>query len=386
MINYVLFALCTNLVLAGSGSNVGEDVAALETRLSADLTTKDVASLPNRVELDETVLQRGVEDILEGVEGTVHYFSKNNLSAGMLRLGEAFLPFVSSLVPEEDDASSYDAFYKECQDVFESDFALTSTTVAKVQTYLTYREKELTAFLVNKVSDQISLIALDRLPRSSAFNVVKYMDAIVYTFDARSEYREEEVKTGDNETVFANDDGPEACWRIFRQPMRRRPHVCRTGYVYDGERSCYPVVERLLRSNNANMDKTTGGKRNRRRARRNRAVCDSSTPFKHRRGNWCYGGCPRGYREVPGKKQRECFAPCPSAYPHKTKLMCGETASEIAAVALDVSVTTLENGLTIGESIRSMAANGVSAGDMISTIVGFLQISSSLVYPACHVD
>jgi len=264
-----------------------------------------------------------------------------------------------------------------------------------LETYSSTRNPNVLARLVEIAADEVSFAAFASFPRTVAPEVVKYMDAIVDSIDALSQGlpvhgrygvfgdRVDAVKKGDSispsspgDLVKATDD--DVCWRNFRRRLRRRPDVCREGYEYDGERFCYRR-ERQLRT----VDATAQPKRRSGR-QREKATCNGSSEYRNKRGNWCYAGCPSGYslRESGW----ECEARCPSSFPASTPLMCGADRSKVAKAVFDISIVTLESGLTIGENIAQMTSGGATASGIIGSVVGFLEVSSSLVFPSCPVD
>eukprot|EP00440_Ansanella_granifera_P022086 gb/GFBE01023985.1/.p1 GENE.gb/GFBE01023985.1/~~gb/GFBE01023985.1/.p1 ORF type:complete len:507 (+),score=124.10 gb/GFBE01023985.1/:1-1521(+) len=222
------------------------------------------------------------------------------------------------------------------------------------------------------------------------------------------------------------------CWKISKSRARRHPKVCAEGYVWDGERHCWPEAEakcyapaekcvspfeykgqtytNCTRANHNRMwcahdveyktgrwsrctevpcessllhlstmlDKATSQKHPKGTVP---AACDDSesSEFPEKTGGWCYADCPAGY-EAHGSK---CWTSCEGQFPADSALMCGKDQGVLTATITEMVTVTLHSAFSLGTVIGSMQDAGVNADSLGSTIQIFVDMGKPFALPKC---
>mmetsp|Transcript_31206 Transcript_31206/g.56605 ORF Transcript_31206/g.56605 Transcript_31206/m.56605 type:complete len:507 (-) Transcript_31206:284-1804(-) len=445
-------------------SEVGKFQAGLLARASAkqaDGAGQRATELARQFREEPTNIAEALKRGLEGIHAATIHFFQADIAAGISSLGEALLECLSLVITEE-GVESWPQF-EDFRDTWIQTFNDFTSTLDGIKEELesfakTGDVKDLIAALSQILSHSSDLV-LDSLPGDLAPEISGYLEALNKAFasvgDVIIEFENGDILAGVGEVYFGLRNATEhiipenirndatyttiiglldivvggisqdildykrrimesnTCWKVAQSRSRRLPKHCPSGYIYDGERHCWPKTAAKcwqmapdcassFTYRGDHYENCTGVHHHTHWCSHNEAYkmgqwsdceeipceasllaldratahkmpkgtiparCDDSdeSQFPEKNGGWCYADCPAGY----GPSGARCWTQCEGTFPAESPLICGRDPLVLGITITEMVTVTLHSAFSLASVIASMQTAGVNVANLGSTI------------------
>jgi len=432
-----------------STESLSQSAVALRNRATAELNSYHqldeaiAESIKNRsVDASKVAwaINKGIHGVLKAV---VHFSAKPaRVAEGISKLGSSLFEVVDSLLPSHHKTQEeYKRFKTAWDEAFQS-IPKTAVSVERdIDAYVRDGAPDALIRAITTLIDEVSGVITNFLPPKTGVEVMKYLDAITdalqYVSDSWESFHRGDTVSGIESVYFGlrniTDDlipmqwrnsttyklivgavdsvisklsnnvleyerrilESSCCWRRFKKRERSRPKLCSSGYIWGGERYCYPDSRdsRRRRDNSAGLVQTeveveaetdSGVARKRKRPRGAiPARCDENGRFSSKQGHWCYASCPSGMRPKRGGMQ--CKSSCSGNFSASTPLMCGTDSGMITRAIVEMATVVLNSAFSLADTIMKMKKDGVNGELLSGTIQTFIDLGKPFAHPLCPI-
>jgi len=413
---------------------------------------------------------------LEGVWSAVDHFkaAPPNVTGGLVVLGSTLMASLDLVITEEGQAEWPD--YAKFRDFWTKAFEDVEEKITNVRSELmSFAEDGNVTSLISAVSQVLiyaSDMVVDMVEGQLATTISRCIDTINRAFasigEALNEFRDGDTLGGlqaiyyglrnatqalwgtdGNETVLSgvvsaldNIVGgisqdvldyqrrlaeSKSCWKVSLARDRYLPSICAEGYVYDGERHCWPEqaatcwepapdcvlpftydgvtyqnctsrrhskpwcahdsdyqrgqwsdCKEVPCASLLSLDRVAWGKQPKGTVP---ARCDTThAKDVEKNGGWCYKACPEGYEDFGSR----CWTQCEGfRFSFDSPLICGQSAAVLQSTVAEMVTVALRSALSLGSVVASMQAFGVNANNLLGTINVFVDMGKPFALPQC---
>jgi len=413
-------------------------------RLQLMQADSELASCLQRSRMEPLDLGKAVGSGLVAILEAVKHFTATppKIGEGIAALGKNLLAVVDPLREKFNNTATFEDFEREWNKFFDDVPQLVDGVEQKIEKFTGDGRPDGLVLAIGDILTTLSDGVMKFVPHETALEIVRYVDAVGdilnavgsswIGFESGKEVQaiedlysgiraaveqmipeairnDETYKTivgaldaavGDlSQTVLSYQkhmvEGA-VCWKVQGARLRKRPHICPEGHLWNGEQLCIPKPSAspdpaLISLEASTARKAPGASGLDAAAGQKKEVpdgallaqCEPGSPFSELVGHWCYASCPAGMGPV-GNLQ--CRTSCHGEFPADDgAMMCGHSREAVADAIMNMVVQVSSSAVETGLLIQNMADHGVDTDSLGQTISAFAEMGKPFAYKNCPV-